>query len=150
MSNKLNQLLTDYFKETNPGSLYNERLVEMFRKEICEEILDEHIDEIQREQSRIQNKWECEKIENDIKRKREEAKDIALVAVVIGFFIGFLVNQVTEVAFFLKGSGFNVSWTIVCSIVAISCIVISYQKLYIHKILNAVPKKMNNSGAEIK
>lgn len=137
----LNKVLKIYVEQKYPEEPEDVELVKMLKKTISEKIVNEHIDQIQNEQAKIQAKAEREMQNKKLMGKIKEAKDIAVFAIGIGFLIGLLVNQLTEVAWFFKGNGFNPTWTALCIAALVGVICMVYKILYLDKIGDLLNKQ---------
>lgn len=90
MSKILHQTLKDYLNITEPNTKYKDIIIKRLEDEITREIINENIEEIQiREKEAFKKKILKEKLQN--------AKEVAFTAIVIGFFVGLLVNQFTDI-----------------------------------------------------
>ena len=90
MSKILHQTLKDYLNITEPNTKYKDIIIKRLEDEITREIINENIEEIQiREKEAFKKKILKEKLQN--------AKEVAFTAIVIGFFVGLLVSQFTDI-----------------------------------------------------
>lgn len=90
MSKTLHDILVDYIDTVEPESKHKDKIIERLEDDITDEVVSEQIEEIYiREKKAFKKTILREKIKN--------AKEVAIVAIVIGFFVGLLVNQFTEI-----------------------------------------------------
>lgn len=90
MSKILHQTLMAYLNITEPDTKHKDIIVKHLENDITREIINENIEEIQ-----IREKQAFKKI--ILKEKLQNAKEVAFTAIVIGFFVGLLVNQFTDI-----------------------------------------------------
>ena len=90
MSRILHQTLMDYLDITEPDTKHKDIIVKHLENDITREIINENIEEIQ-----IREKQAFKK--TILKEKLQSAKEVAIIAIIVGFFVGLLVNQITEI-----------------------------------------------------
>lgn len=90
MSRILHQTLMDYLDITEPDTKHKDIIVKHLENDITREIINENIEEIQ-----IREKQAFKK--TILKEKLQSAKEVAIIAIIVGFFVGLLVNQFTDI-----------------------------------------------------
>jgi hypothetical protein len=114
-NNLLDKIIEFYLENKMNDAENNLELKEMFKKDISDRVIADHKEELIRateiEQNRVYEECENKRKKNILIDKIKEAKEIVFVAIVLGFFVGIVVNQVTEVILYLKGNSYNFFFT---------------------------------------
>ena len=134
MQELLDKILISYLMKEFPENDNHELFARMFKKEISDLIIKEHIKTIQEEQEKKRAELALIKKNEKLKEKLNEARDILVVAVVIGLLVGLLANQGTEIVYYMKGNGFNFLETLGCMVIIIILIWVAYRELFIKKL----------------
>ena len=141
MSRILHQTLMDYLDITEPDTKHKDIIVKHLENDITREIINENIEEIQ-----IREKQAFK--ETILKEKLQSAKEVAIIAIIVGFFVGLLVNQITEIIAWGKSQmgEFAGVFTGISSIVILLLIFAAYKYWFVDKISNILneDKDKNN------
>ena len=127
----LHDILVRYVDKIIPGNAYKAEFTKRLEESIIKKIVDDNIEKIREEQNKIQ--LENEKIfkRKILLQKVDNAKEVAIVAIVIGFFVGLLVNQFTEIIAWGKLQMGEEAWKITCfCIIGILIVIVLLYKLW--------------------
>ena len=120
---------------------YKDIIIKRLEDEITREIINENIEEIQ-----IREKQAFKK--TILKEKIQNAKEVAIIAIIVGFLVGLLVNQITEIIAWGKSQmGENTGiFTGLCSITILLLIFAAYKYWFVDKMSNILneDKDKNN------
>lgn len=141
MSRILHQTLMDYLDITEPDTKHKDIIVKHLENDITREIINENIEEIQ-----IREKQAFKK--TILKEKLQSAKEVAIIAIIVGFFVGLLVNQITEIIAWEKSQvgEFAGVFTGISSIVILLLIFAAYKYWFVDKISNILNEDKDKSN----
>lgn len=103
-------------------------LKEKIRYEVSQEI-------IEIEKDRIAKKVEEEIDRKDELRKKKQMKIVVIETLILGFLIGLLANQGTDIITYIKGgTGINIGLTLMCIVILLIANVLFGFLMYINKL----------------
>lgn len=119
-------------------------IINALEKEIAAEIVEEKSDEMARAQAEKIQTAEAEIARERLRLAREQIKDALLVGGIVGFLIGLLVNQATDLISFYKGASQCMPIGITIGIIVILLVLVGAMVhfLYTHKVAGIIERHM--------
>ncbi|MFR3558129.1 MAG: hypothetical protein ACLTUN_06285 [Paraclostridium sordellii] len=136
---KIDKIIDVYIDSKLPETKSEEDIVkDLLKKQILSDITNSIVRE---ERDRIVNEAEVEIDKRNQNKKKIAMKVILMETIFLGFLIGLLVNQGTDLITFIKGGNIDIMKTLICIVILVGLSLTFTFLMYISKLDELFNKK---------